>query len=89
VRAVIIKGGHLPGEPVDTLLLDEEFLQFPGHRLEGAPVHGTGCLYSATLTARLAAGDSIPEACLTAKATVTRAITQAVTLGKGNRLAIL
>lgn len=89
VRAVIIKGGHLPGEPVDTLFLDGEFLQFPGRRLEGAPVHGTGCLYSAALTARLAAGDSIPEACLTAKSTVTRAITQAVSLGKGNRLAIL
>jgi len=89
VRAVIIKGGHLPGEPVDTLFLDGEFVTFSGHRIAGTPVHGTGCLYSAALTARIAAGDSLPEACAVAKETVTRAISHAVAPGKGSRLAVL
>ena len=89
VRAVIIKGGHLSGEPVDTLFLDGEFTQFPGRRIEGVPVHGTGCLYSAALTARLALGDALPEACRIAKETVTRAITNSIALGKGSRLAVL
>lgn len=89
VQAVIIKGGHLPGEPEDTLFFQGEFHRFPGRRIVGAPVHGTGCLYSAALTARLALGDPIPDACLVAKETVTRAIAEAVSLGRGSRLAVL
>lgn len=89
VKAVIIKGGHLPGEPVDTLFFEGRFWQFPGQRVEGPPVHGTGCLYSAALTARVALGDALPEACLAAKELVARAISDALALGRGNRLAIL
>ena len=34
VSAVVIKGGHLPGDPVDTLLWEGEFHHFPGERGE-------------------------------------------------------
>jgi hydroxymethylpyrimidine kinase/phosphomethylpyrimidine kinase len=88
VPAVIIKGGHLPGEPVDLLFWQEQFYEFPGARIAGdAPVHGTGCLYSAALAARLALGDPLPEACRWAKMLVERAIRGSVSLGKGSRLA--
>jgi hydroxymethylpyrimidine kinase/phosphomethylpyrimidine kinase len=86
VRAVLIKGGHLPGEPTDTLFWDGEFIEFPGARLgkpEDVPVHGTGCIYSAALTARIALGDSLPDACRFAKGLVEEAIARAVKLGKG------
>lgn len=89
VRAVLIKGGHLPEEPVDTLLLDGEFHRFPGERLSGLPVRGTGCLYSAALAARLALGDPLPDACRFAKEQVRAAIQTALPLGKGSRIAIL
>ena len=89
VGAVLIKGGHLPGEPVDTLLWNDEFVEFPGTRLDRSPVHGTGCLFSAALAGRLALGDPLPAACEAAKALVTLAIRHAAPLGKGSLLAVL
>jgi hydroxymethylpyrimidine/phosphomethylpyrimidine kinase len=89
VGAVLIKGGHLPGEPVDTLFVQGDFAEFPGRRLSGSPVHGTGCLFSAALAARLALGDALPEACAAAKAFTAAAIRDAVSVGKGNRVAVL
>ena len=86
VEAVIIKGGHLPGEPVDTLYWKDEFRDYRGARIEGAPVRGTGCLFSAALAAHLAMGDSIADACSAARELVRRGIAGAVALGKGARL---
>ncbi|MCC2671708.1 MAG: phosphomethylpyrimidine kinase [Armatimonadetes bacterium] len=89
VAAVLIKGGHLPGEPVDRLFCDDEVFEFPGLRIEGPPVHGTGCLFSAALAARLALGDPLPAACDAAKGLVTTGIRRAVRLGKGSLLAVV
>ena len=86
VSAVVVKGGHRPDEPTDTLLLDGEFHTFTGPRLPGAPVHGTGCCYSALLTARLALGDPLPEACAWVKQRMQHLIETASALGKGTRL---
>jgi hydroxymethylpyrimidine/phosphomethylpyrimidine kinase len=87
-EAVVIKGGHLPGEPVDTLFRRGETHAIPGERVQVGPVHGTGCFYSAWLAARIALGDELPEACRSAKAAVTAAIRGAVKLGKGNLLLV-
>lgn len=86
VPGVVIKGGHLPGDPVDTLLWQGEFVEFPGERLPGCPVRGTGCCYSAALAARLALGDTAPQACAFAHELVRHAIRQAVVLGRGARV---
>lgn len=88
VRAVVIKGGHLPGDPVDTLYFEGEFHTFPGPRLEGSPVHGTGCLYASFLAAHVARGSTLPEACAAAKAGVEQAIRGAQALGKGSRVVV-
>ncbi len=85
-RYVLIKGGHLSGEPVDVLYDGETFLEMPGTRIEGTPVHGTGCAFSAALTARIALGDSVPDAAEFAKKFVSDLIRSAVRLGKGNLL---
>lgn len=85
-RYVLAKGGHLAGEPVDILYDGESFLELPGVRIEGTPVHGTGCAFSAALAARIALGDSVPDAARFAKDFVAELIKSAVKIGKGNLL---
>ena len=53
-KAVIVKGGHREGPATDILWWDGKFHEFSGERLDRVDVHGTGCAYSAALTARLA-----------------------------------
>jgi hydroxymethylpyrimidine/phosphomethylpyrimidine kinase len=80
---VLVKGGHLDGEPVDILYDGEQFIEYHGERVEGKHLHGTGCIMSAAITARLALGDQMPEAVKFAKDYVTEAIRASVKLGKG------
>lgn len=86
---VLAKGGHLEAEPTDVLFDGESFLDLPGVRIEGTPVHGTGCAFSAAMTARIALGDSVPTAAQFAKDFVTEAIRSAAKMGKGSRLIVL
>ncbi|MGQ9778549.1 MAG: bifunctional hydroxymethylpyrimidine kinase/phosphomethylpyrimidine kinase [Bacillota bacterium] len=87
-RHVLIKGGHLEGEPVDLLYDGQECVRFPGRRLAGSEVRGTGCILSAAITARLAMGDPVPTAVAAAKAYVAERIATALPLGRGARLAV-
>jgi hydroxymethylpyrimidine/phosphomethylpyrimidine kinase len=82
-RAVIVKGGHLDGPPVDVLYDGQAFTLLPADRIPGRHTHGTGCTFSAALAARLARGDSLIDAARAAKAYVTRAIQRAPGLGHG------
>lgn len=83
---VLLKGGHLDDSPVDLLYDGCSFLELAGVRVEGPPVHGTGCALSAAIAARVALGDSVPAAAVFAKAFVADLIRSAVRLGKGNLL---
>lgn len=85
-RYVLATGGHLEGNPVDILYDGTQFVELPGTRIEGPPVHGTGCAFSAALAARLAVGDSVIDAAKFAKNLVAELIRSAVKLGKGNLL---
>ena len=85
VQAVLVKGGHLADEAVDVLIASDgepTFLRAP--RLAGPPVHGTGCALSAAIAARLASGDSLPEAVRTAKVWLHGRIATAARLGRGS-----
>ncbi len=84
-RAVLVKGGHLPDEigAVDVLLVDGQFHEFPGSRINTRHTHGTGCTYSAAITALLAKEMSIPDAVGKAKCFVFNAIQTAPGLGAG------
>lgn len=82
-RAVLIKGGHLTGEPVDLLYFGGEMLRLPGSRVESRHTHGTGCTYAAAITACLAPGDHLPAAVQRAKAFVQAAIESAPGFGSG------
>lgn len=80
---VLIKGGHLPEQPVD-LLYGQDGAFFAGARVETRHTHGTGCAYSAAITAGLALGRSLREAIAEAKDFVQLAIETAPGLGAGN-----
>ena len=71
----LIKGGHLDGERAIDLLCDGAAVaEFSAPFVAGVSTHGTGCTYSAAITARLALGDSLEEAIAQAKDFVSRAI---------------
>jgi hydroxymethylpyrimidine/phosphomethylpyrimidine kinase len=54
-----------------------------GRRIDARHTHGTGCVLSAAITARLARGDDLVRAVEGAKAFVTAAIAAGVELGAG------
>jgi hydroxymethylpyrimidine/phosphomethylpyrimidine kinase len=81
--AVLVKGGHLPGEAVDVLYWKGAFRHYSAPRIETPHTHGTGCTYSAVITAELAKGRALDEAVHSAKRFISRAIESNPGLGKG------
>lgn len=61
-EAVLLKGGHLPGRPMDLLLTREDLHWFKGERTVPGKVHGTGCTLASSCAVLLAAGYGIREA---------------------------
>lgn len=82
-RSVLVKGGHLAGNAVDVLLHRGQFHQFSSERIDTPHTHGTGCTYSAAITACLARGMGLPEAVGAAKVFLTEAIRTNPGLGHG------
>ncbi|MCE5198346.1 MAG: bifunctional hydroxymethylpyrimidine kinase/phosphomethylpyrimidine kinase [Armatimonadota bacterium] len=81
-KYALVKGGHISGEPVDVLYDRQNFTEFPGKR-QDKNMHGTGCVLSAAIAARLALGDSMVDAVHFAKEYVAKAIEHSVRMGKG------
>jgi hydroxymethylpyrimidine/phosphomethylpyrimidine kinase len=82
-QAVLIKGGHLEEDAVDILYYKGEITEYRSHRIKTTHTHGTGCTYSACITAELAKGHSLPDAVKIAKQFITKAIETNPGLGKG------
>ncbi|WP_077624101.1 bifunctional hydroxymethylpyrimidine kinase/phosphomethylpyrimidine kinase [Sediminibacillus massiliensis] len=82
--AAVVKGGHLEGEALDVLYDGSDYYYFASSRTETKHTHGTGCTFSAVITAELAKGRSIADAVATAKAFITDAISYSLEIGKGN-----
>lgn len=83
-RTVIIKGGHLPGSPTDLVYHDGQFIPFEGTRVDTKNTHGTGCTFSAAITAFLAHGFETLEAIRLAKSYIQNALEQSVSIGEGH-----
>jgi hydroxymethylpyrimidine/phosphomethylpyrimidine kinase len=83
-KAVLVKGGHLEGDAVDVLYTTGFTREFRASRIETPHTHGTGCTYSAAITAALARGAFLEQAVAHAKAFVTEAIRSAPRLGRGS-----
>ena len=74
---VLLKGGHLGGRnALDLLCVDGRITEFSAAFVRGVATHGTGCTYSAAITAGLARGSSLKGAIKEAKQFVTSAIRQ-------------
>jgi hydroxymethylpyrimidine/phosphomethylpyrimidine kinase len=82
-RNVLIKGGHLTGDPVDVFFDGRSFAELPGPRLPSLHTHGTGCTLSAAIALELARGNSPKAAVEKAKAFITSAIQFSFPLGQG------
>ena len=76
--AALVKGGHLKlgADAVDVLFDGKKFTILKAKRVQGVSTHGTGCTYSAAITALLAQGENLSDAVKSAKQLITRAIAQ-------------
>ena len=73
--SVLLKGGHLTGSAaVDLLFAGNKLTEFSAPFVRGVATHGTGCTYSAAITAGLASGLSLEDAICRAKKFVTQSI---------------
>lgn len=86
---VLLKGGHLAGQnAIDLLFVAGKVVEFSAPFVRGVTTHGTGCTYSAAITAGLAHGLQLEEAVRRAKKFVTTTISQHLSweTGRGTTL---
>jgi hydroxymethylpyrimidine/phosphomethylpyrimidine kinase len=82
---VLMKGGHLNASESTDLLFDGKgFREFTAARVQTNSTHGTGCTLSAAITAYLALGENLAEACRKAKEYLTGALRNAQPIGHGH-----
>jgi hydroxymethylpyrimidine/phosphomethylpyrimidine kinase len=73
--AVLLKGGHLSGrQAIDVLSSGDRTREYAAPFVSNVKTHGSGCTYSAAITAGLAKGVNLPRAIATAKRFVSSAI---------------
>ena len=85
VPAVLLKGGHLPGDTVVDLLADEDGVEeFAAPRIESRHIHGTGCTLASAIATGLAQGMSLRDAVMRGRAYVRAAILAAPGFGAGH-----
>lgn len=85
VYCVVIKGGHLDGpKATDAVFIqNEKPFYVETLRFDTQHTHGTGCTFSAALTAQLAKGESLHGAVIEAKRFVDAAIKHPLNIGSG------
>lgn len=81
-ETVVITGGHLEDRAVDLFYDGKVFERIGSEKLDGE-YHGTGCAFSAAMTAMLCMGQTPLEAASSAKEFVVNAIKNAHRPGKG------
>jgi hydroxymethylpyrimidine/phosphomethylpyrimidine kinase len=85
VPAVLLKGGHLPGDDVVDLLATRAGIEaFHGGRIATRHTHGTGCTLASAVATSLAQGMTPRDAVVRARAYVRGAIAAAPGYGKGH-----
>lgn len=84
-RGVLLKGGHLPGDEVVDVLLQQGGARhrYAAARIASRNLHGTGCTLSSAIAAHLALGHALPEAVALARAYVLGAMAAGVDVGVG------
>ncbi|HSU06916.1 MAG TPA: bifunctional hydroxymethylpyrimidine kinase/phosphomethylpyrimidine kinase [Acetobacteraceae bacterium] len=83
--AVLLKGGHLPGDTViDLLATKDETEEFVAPRIASRNTHGTGCTLASAVATGLAQGLKLRDAVLRARSYVRAAIASAPGFGAGH-----
>ena len=80
---VLIKGSHLDRIVRDFVYDGSGFVEFGADRIKTDRLHGSGCVHSAAITARLAHGDELLESVAWAREFISGAIEHAPALGSG------
>ncbi len=82
--AVLVKGGHLRTvkQATDVLFDGRREWVLEAPFVKGVSTHGTGCTYSAAITAFLARGQTLPAAVQSAKKFITQAIANSQRIGR-------
>lgn len=84
-EAVLIKGGHIPGDTIFDVLATEETIEvMSSPRVDTRHTHGTGCTLASAIAAFLAQGAELREAVEAARDYVHMAILTAPGFGKGH-----
>ena len=82
--AVLVKGGHMPGDAVDVLLVGDDVVRLTAPRLANTNTHGTGCTLSSAIASNLATGMDVKTAIRAAKDYVWSAIEADLDMGHGH-----
>ncbi len=83
-KAVLVKGGHLPGAPTDVLIRSEgEDRAYSQPRVETLHTHGTGCFLSSAIAAYIAQGQTLQDSIEAAKTTLTASLYFPIVTGQG------
>ena len=83
-RAAVVKGGHANGDVTDVFFDGTRLVELEGTRIATPNTHGSGCAFSAAITAFLARGADPLDAVREAKAFITGAIAGALEIGHGH-----
>ncbi|MFZ3034533.1 MAG: bifunctional hydroxymethylpyrimidine kinase/phosphomethylpyrimidine kinase [Parvibaculum sp.] len=83
--AVLLKGGHMPGETIYDVLATQETIEvMSGPRIDTRHTHGTGCTLASAIAALMAQGAPLRDAVEMARDYVEEAIRSAPGFGKGH-----
>jgi hydroxymethylpyrimidine/phosphomethylpyrimidine kinase len=83
--AVLVKGGHMEGDELIDVLVDEDGVhRFATRRIQTAHTHGTGCSLASAIATGLAQGNTLVDAVRRAQAYVAEAIRTAPGFGRGH-----
>jgi hydroxymethylpyrimidine/phosphomethylpyrimidine kinase len=83
-RAVVVKGGHADGDVTDIFWDGAQMVELRGTRVHTENTHGSGCAFSAAITAGLARDLDPLTAVREAKEFIGGAIENALEIGHGN-----
>ena len=85
-RAAVVKGGHATDSAVvtDVFFDGSQMVELQSQRIDTKNTHGSGCVFSAAITAYLARGAEPIDAVRQAKTFITEAIAHSLELGHGH-----
>lgn len=85
VKCVVMKGGHLEGEQaIDTVYMENNIFTISAPRIDTKDTHGTGCTFSAAITANIANGLPVIDSIVEAKKFIQLAIATPLQIGSGH-----